>query len=78
MSEEPRKKVRMTLVGLDGNAYFLMGSFSKEARRQGWTKEQIDNVLTDCRSSDYDHLLCVLMENIEEPDGDEYEEEDDC
>ena len=39
------KKVKMNLVGLDGNAFVLMGAFSRNAKRQGWTKEEIDVVL---------------------------------
>jgi len=59
------KKVKLNLVGLDGNAFFLMGAFQRAARRQGWMSEEIEAVLNDCKSRDYDHLLCVLMENTE-------------
>ena len=57
-------KVKMQLAGLDGNAFALMGAFSRNASRQGWTSDEIDTVLTECRSGDYDHLLCTLMDNI--------------
>jgi hypothetical protein len=60
------KKVRMNLVGLDGNAFSLMGAFSRNARRQGWTKQEIDSVIEKCMSGDYNNLLRVLMENTEE------------
>jgi hypothetical protein len=59
-------KVKMQLAGLDGNAFALMGAFSRNARRQGWTSDEIDTVLTECRSGDYDHLLCTLMDNIDD------------
>lgn len=61
----PQKKVKMTLIGLDSNAHFLMGAFQKNARRQGWTQEEIDKVLDECTSGDYDHLLRVLMAHTE-------------
>ena len=67
------EKVRMNLVGEDGNAFAIMGRFQREARRAGWTQEQINEVLDDCRSSDYNHLLQVMMEHTEELD----EEDDD-
>ena len=35
----PPMRVTMNLVGLDGNAFALMGAFQKNARRQGWTQE---------------------------------------
>ena len=55
------KKVKLELVGLDGNAFALMGSFSRQACREGWTKAEIDEVLTECKSGDYDHLLQTPM-----------------
>jgi hypothetical protein len=67
------KKVEMKLVGIDGNAFFILGKFSKEARRQGWSKEEIDKVLDEARSGDYNHLLATIMEHVEEP----FDEEDD-
>lgn len=57
----PPKTVELDLVGLNSNAFYLMGAFSKAARRQGWSSEEIDLVLDECRSSDYDHLLQTLI-----------------
>ena len=59
------KKVELELVGLDGNAFYLMGAFQRQARKEGWTKEEIEEVLEECRSSDYDHLLVTLMAHCE-------------
>ena len=61
----PSKRVRMNLVGLDGNAFCLMGVFQKNARRQGWEREEIEKVLDECTSGDYNHLLRVLMAHTE-------------
>lgn len=60
------KKVKMKLVGLDGNAFSLMGAFKQNARRQGWNKEEIEVVMKKCMSGDYNNLLRVLMEHTEE------------
>ena len=62
----------MRLVGEDGNAFAIMGRFTREARRAGWTQEEIRAVLDEARSSDYDHLLATIAEHVEEPDEDEY------
>jgi predicted AlkP superfamily phosphohydrolase/phosphomutase len=59
------KKIKMKLVGLDGNAFSLMGTFRKKAREQGWNKDEIDNVIQECMSGDYNHLLATLMEHTE-------------
>ena len=65
------KKVIMNLVGQEGNAFNLMGIFNRNATKQGWTKEEINYVIHQCMSSDYDHLLCVLMRYTEEEENPE-------
>lgn len=51
-------KVKLNLVGLDGNAFSLMAAFKGAARRQKFSKEYIDSVIEECMSSDsYNHLL---------------------
>ena len=67
----------MTLIGLDGNAFALIGAFSREAKKQGWTKEQVEVVTKKAMNGSYDDLLCTLMDNIEEPDAEpDFEDED--
>lgn len=70
MGEKPSakitKKVRMKLVGLNGNAFNVMGQFAANAREQGWSKSEIDAVLTEAMSSDYDHLLRTIAANVTE------------
>ena len=56
------KKVKLNLVGLDGNAFALLGAFQAQARKEGWTAEEIKEVQKKAMSGDYDHLLCTLME----------------
>lgn len=83
MQTLPDKKVRLELVGLDGNSFALMGAFSRQARKEGWSKQEIDQVLDECKSGDYDHLLTTLMSVTESPvdeeeeEGEEEEEDDD-
>lgn len=55
--------VRLNLVGLDGNAWALMGAWQAAARKQGTPKDEIKKVMDDCMSSEYDHLLQVLIAN---------------
>jgi len=68
------KKIKLQLVGLDGNAFYLMGAFARQARREGWTSEEIDVVLDDARSGDYDNLIQVLMKHTESPDDEGVQE----
>lgn len=57
---DPPKYVNLTLVGLDGNAFALLGTFGNAARKQGWTQAEISTVQDEAMSGDYDHLLRVL------------------
>ena len=57
------KTINLDLLGLDGNAFVLMGVFRKQARREGWDANEIEAVMTECQSSDYDHLLQTLMKH---------------
>lgn len=57
------KKINLQLVGLNGNAFSLMGAFDNRARREGWTKEEIEAVLNEAMSGDYDHLIRTLNEH---------------
>jgi hypothetical protein len=69
-------KVRMRLVGEDGNAFAIMGRFRRAARDAGWSAEEISDVLEEAMAGDYDHLLATMMEHVDEPrDG---EEDDDA
>lgn len=62
----PRKKVKMSLVGIDGNAYAILGAFQKNARSQGWTKTEIEIVIKKAIEKDYDHLLQTIIKYTEE------------
>lgn len=61
------------LTSVDGNAFSLMGHWQKAARKAGWPKDEIDIVLEECKSGDYDHLVATLLEvsASEEPEEDE-------
>ena len=62
----PPKFVNGSLVGLDGNAFVLMGHFKRLAVRQGWTTEEWQTVTNKCMEGDYDTLIQTLMAHMEE------------
>jgi hypothetical protein len=64
------KKVKLNLVGLDGNAFCLMGAFQRQARKEGWTEAEIKAVLEECKKSDYNHLLNTLSDHCEDTEED--------
>lgn len=66
------------LTSVDANAFNLIGHWQKAAKKAGWSKEDIDIVLEECRSGDYDNLVCVLLDvsTTETPDDDDEYDED--
>ena len=58
------KKIDLELIGLDGNAFFIMGSFSKQAKKEGWEESEIKEVLDECKKGNYDHILQTIMKYI--------------
>lgn len=77
MSEASLPPVYCELTGVDGNAYTLMGHWANAARKAKWPKAEIDRVLTEAKSGDYDHLLVTLLDNCTDPldDGSDGSEE---
>lgn len=69
------KKINLKLLGMDGNAFFIMGAFRMQARKEGWTKAEIDSVLNEAQSGDYNHLLSTIMDYCIDPTAtnEEYE-----
>lgn len=53
------------LVGVDGNAFAVMGYVGKAMRETGFTKDEITAYQQEAMSGDYNNLLCVSMEYID-------------
>lgn len=58
-------KKKYNLVGVDGNAYSLMGYTANAMKTEGFSKQEIDDVMKNAMSSDYNHLIVVLDEQIQ-------------
>ncbi len=67
------KTVNLNLIGVNGNAFMIMGVFQRQAKREGWTQEEIDTVITEAKSGDYNHLLATI-ENHCEPKDESYDD----
>ena len=52
------------LVGVDRNAFFIMGYVSNALRREG-LKDKIAEYQAKATSSDYDHLLAISIEYVD-------------
>lgn len=60
MKKIVNKSITFDLVGINGNAYAIMGAFRKQARKENWTHQEIEAVLDEAMSSNYDHLLATI------------------
>lgn len=56
-----RGRAKVQLVGIDGNAFSIMGIVKRGLRNQGWTQEEIDLYLKESMSGSYDRLLQIAM-----------------
>lgn len=65
MKKVINKTVNLDLVGVNGNAFAIMGVFQRQAKREGWAQEEIDTVLKEAKSGDYDHLLATIANHCE-------------
>ena len=55
-----------TLVGVDGNAFAVMGYVTRAMKREGYSSKEIDEYRSQAMSSDYHHLLAVSCDYVEQ------------
>lgn len=55
---------KYTLVGVDGNAFAVMGYVMRCMEKEGKSIEQREDYKKDATSSNYDHLLSVSVAMI--------------
>ena len=53
------------LIGGDGNAYAIMAACKIAARNAGWTPDQVEDLMAEMKSGDYDHLLQVVLDKFD-------------
>lgn len=61
MSNCKHPKVKVKLVGLNGNAYVLLAAVRQGLRKAKVPTEEIQEFLKEATSGDYDHLLLTCM-----------------
>lgn len=57
---------KFDFVGIDGNAFCIMAYVTDAMKKCGLAKELRDAYFKDATSSDYNHLLAVSMQMIDE------------
>ena len=62
---EPCDKPVLSLIGADGNAFYLLGKAQQVARKAGWSEHKVTKFMLEAKAGDYDHLLRTLMKYFE-------------
>lgn len=57
-------KIVLDLSGPDGNAFAVMGLARDLARQLGYEKEDIDQLMDDMKSGDYDNLIQIFDDHF--------------
>jgi len=58
-------KPKVTLIGLDGNAWNIMGLCRRAAKKAGWTDDEWRKVQKEMMAGNYDNLLRVAIEHFD-------------
>lgn len=56
--------MRYSLVGVDGNAYSIMGYTSKALKATGH-RDLVDEMFRRATSGDYNNLICVCLDYLD-------------
>lgn len=72
--EENESDEKYSLVGVNGNAYAIMGYVSRALRHEGMA-ELVDKYHEEATSSDYEHLLLISMIFLDFANKGEYKKE---
>ena len=55
-----------SLVGIDGNAFSIIAYVKRAMKQERISKEAIEQYIKEAMLSDYDHLLMVSIDKIDE------------
>ena len=59
-----KQKLKVKLIGKDGNAFFILGTVRKALLKEGMNQEA-NEFMEKATSGDYDNLLRVVMEYVD-------------
>ena len=67
MSNVKYPEITVNIVGVDGNAFNILGICTREMRKHHLPKSEIDSFFKEATGGSYDDLLCTVMKwfNVE-------------
>ena len=63
------KYLEYSLIGVDGNAFAIIGYITRAMKKEGKNNESIEEYRKNAMSGNYDNLLCVSQNMIDELNG---------
>jgi hypothetical protein len=57
--------INVSLTGIDGNAFSIMGAVTKAMQRAGVSREEQDQYFKEATAGDYNQLLVTTMKWVE-------------
>ena len=73
---EINKTVNLDLTTIDSNIFVIFGSFTRAARKAKWKQTEIDIVLEEAKSGDYNHAIATISDYCIPDDDSNHENED--
>ena len=59
------KTVNLDLSNYDVNSFVILGLFVHQAKKEGWTEQEIEIVTKEAKSKDYEHLCQTIKNHCE-------------
>ena len=53
--------ITVKIIGVNGNAFCILGICTREMRRHKLSQSEIDSFMSEATSGNYDNLLCTVM-----------------
>lgn len=71
MKQVVNKTLTLDLVGVDGNAYAILAAFKRQAREENWSDKEIELVMEEAQSKDYNHLLATILNHSQSKEAED-------
>lgn len=67
MTDIKYPNITVNIIGIDGNAFNILGICRREMRKHHLSQAEIDTFYNEATKGSYDDLLCVVMQwfNVE-------------
>ena len=65
-NEMPMRPIELDLTGPEGNAFVLLGYAKRFLKQLNKSPEEIERIIEEMQSSDYENLVAVFEKNLGE------------